>query len=432
MKYIFLDANIFIHFQPYDQICWKDITKDEYRIIIAPITLDELDKHKINPNKKIAKRVKAILPKIENEQNKTDKILEVYMSIPKDETFNRYNLTRIQSDHSLLASVIEFGEVYGLENIILISYDTGPRIRARQIGINVFELDRRFLLKEEDSDEEKELKRLRKENVELKNNLPNVILSFQNGKIYENFEITPIAQTENEYCNVLLDEVKNQHKPFIKERNIDYDNLNDITNFEKNLPIIQNSFFSVTGEQKRNYNKKLNDFYIEYEKIFRERFKYDTILSYAVRLNLKVSNNGTAPANDIDIFLSFPDDTNVLFYNNFPKLKKPKPPFKPQNSYDYDRSHLALPYNRFNLPPEEYIHIIDESYMENTIKHFSLNNEGTAVNFKFQKSLKHNLQFSLEPIWVVAKNNFKIEYKLLIANFPQAITGELNVQIKNS
>ena len=67
MKYIFLDTNIFIHFQFYEQISWQEIVGDEYKLIIAPIVLDELDKHKTNPNKKIAGRVKSILPKIEQE-----------------------------------------------------------------------------------------------------------------------------------------------------------------------------------------------------------------------------------------------------------------------------------------------------------------------------------------------------------------------------
>jgi len=70
MNYIALDTNIFIHFKDFDQIDWKSLTSinDSFTIIIPPVVIDELDKHKYNKNPKISRRVKRILPKIENLQ----------------------------------------------------------------------------------------------------------------------------------------------------------------------------------------------------------------------------------------------------------------------------------------------------------------------------------------------------------------------------
>jgi predicted ribonuclease YlaK len=223
MKYIFLDTNIFIHFQPYEQIPWQKIVEDDYILVIAPIILDELDKHKTNPNKKIAGRIKNILPKIEKEQTNANSIMNACLSVPKDATFDQYNLLRNQQDHALLAAILEFGALNGLENIVFVSHDTGPRMRARQLEIHVIQLDEKYLLPEEESQEEKELKKLRRENIELKNNLPDVVLTFENGEKFKKVEIKPITLTKDEYCSISLQSIEEQHIPFITKKKIDAD-----------------------------------------------------------------------------------------------------------------------------------------------------------------------------------------------------------------
>ena len=436
MKYIFLDTNIFIHFQPYEQIPWREIVEDDYKFVIAPIVLDELDKHKTNPNKKIAGRVKTVLPKIEKEQTNVNGIMNACLPVPKDVTFNQHNLSRNQQDHALLAAILEYGELKGLGNIIFISYDTGPRMRARQLAIHVIQLDDRYLLPEEESQEEKELKKLRKENAELKNNFPDVALTFEDGEKFKKIEIKPIALTEDEYYINLLNPIKREYSPFVEQNGIENNLYGNNSALLENLMATQrklalHGIYEPTSEQKQEYNKTLNAFYSGYEKIFRGKYKWDKILSNTVQLNFKISNSGTAPANDIDIFLIFSSTTKILLYRNFPKYEKPKPPYKPKYAGDIDTSGMAL--NFFYDPPEkEYMRVIDDSVIKNTVECSAikyLDDSSIEVHYKYSESLKHNLGFLLEPIWVISEDNFKIEYKLLISNYPKQVQGELNINI---
>lgn len=437
MKYIFLDTNIFIHFQLYEQIPWQEIVGDEYKLIIAPIVLDELDKHKTNPNKKIAGRVKNILPKIEKEQTNIDSIVDVYLSTPKDDTFNKFNLSKGQQDHALLAAMLEFGELHGLNSIIFISHDTGPRIRARQLGISVIGLDEKYLLPEEDSPEEKELKTLRKENTEFKNSLPKLELTFNHGETFKQIELNPLFRSEDNYLEKELEDIKEKYYPFIVENTEENDAyvsthiaLENLMNTQRRI----NSMFGIsqpTIEQKKEYNQKLQKFHAEYIKIATEKYKWEEILSNAVFLNLDVSNNGTAPANDIDVFLTFPNSVKVLLYDNFPKFEKPKPPYKPKHAGDIDMSGIGVNF-MFNPPAIEYMYIIDKSFVKNSFKHQNVehsDNGNTIIQYKYPNSLKHNLHFPLEPIWVVCKKSFKIKYKLLVSNYPKQIEGELNINV---
>jgi len=56
MNYLFLDTNILLHFKTFDEIKWTDYVIGEYHLSIAPVVLDELDKHKYHVNAKTARR----------------------------------------------------------------------------------------------------------------------------------------------------------------------------------------------------------------------------------------------------------------------------------------------------------------------------------------------------------------------------------------
>ena len=217
MKYLFLDTNIFIHFKYYDQIPWQEIVKDEYKIVIAPIVLDELDKYKTNTDKKNTKRVKNILSKIEKEYQKDNSLILVNLSTPKDKTYEKFELSKNQPDHALLAAILEFEDQHENDGVILISNDTGARIRARSLDISLVELDEEFLLPKGDSTEEKESKKLRKQLEELKNMLPQVELNFDDGKLFKKVELNPLLQTEKDYLETELILLKKTHSPFIIE-----------------------------------------------------------------------------------------------------------------------------------------------------------------------------------------------------------------------
>ena len=432
MKYIFLDTNIFIHFISYEKIPWNEIVGDDYKLIIAPIVLDELDKHKTNQNKKISGRVKKILPKIEQEQTNINSIVDVNLPIPKDDTFNKFNLSKSQQDHALLSTMLEFGEKYGLKNLVFISYDTGPRIRARHLGIYVLQLDDKYLLSEEESQEEIELRKLRQENTELKNTFPKVELTFNDGEVIKKIEISPLFQSEEDYTQKELDIVYERYKPFVIENAINSNTPTLSNDLTKNLKYSNSlGINQPTVDQTEEYNRKLNLFYSEYAKMAKEKYKWDKIISNSVMLNLILSNNGTAPANDIDVILEFPNSVKIYFYKDFPKFEKPTPPYKPKYKGDFDMSWLSVN-NMYNPPAKDYIYIIDKSVEKGTLEKYDiehLDNDNTVIRFRYSNSLKHNMHFSLEPIWVLCKSNFYVKYKLLISNYPKQVEGKLNINL---
>ena len=69
MIYIFVDTNIFLHCKFFIEIPWSELFGNPYKIVLAPVVLDELYKHKRNRNSKIASRAKKVLSRIEQMVN---------------------------------------------------------------------------------------------------------------------------------------------------------------------------------------------------------------------------------------------------------------------------------------------------------------------------------------------------------------------------
>ena len=49
MKYLFLDTNIYLHYQDFEQIQWKEVidTTDDFTIVVVLTVQEEIDKHYI-------------------------------------------------------------------------------------------------------------------------------------------------------------------------------------------------------------------------------------------------------------------------------------------------------------------------------------------------------------------------------------------------
>jgi predicted ribonuclease YlaK len=81
MKYIFLDTNIFLHFQDFEKIDWlSESFSKACKLIIPPVVIDELDEKKIGTNK-IGNHARKILNRFEQlsemEKPKSMKILSL-------------------------------------------------------------------------------------------------------------------------------------------------------------------------------------------------------------------------------------------------------------------------------------------------------------------------------------------------------------------
>lgn len=222
MKYIFLDTNVFMHFNLFDQIDWGKITDTkDYKILISDITLRELDEKKYDKDDKKADRAKKIVSKIEKIideynniiQNKAKSELIILKAISK--VFLEENsLNPDDQDNYLIASMIDYKNKNPDHDIVLITYDSGPKLKAKSFGLNCIKMPEEFLLPKEPSQNDKKLKELQAENLRLKNKIPKLSVVFEDNKqstaliiteqkFSEENKIIRMFDIEKEYKNLI-------------------------------------------------------------------------------------------------------------------------------------------------------------------------------------------------------------------------------------
>ena len=107
MEIIFIDTNIFLHFENFEQIDWLKLSNsDSCKLIISPIVIDELDKHKIS-NSKVGKKARKTLNRIEeiieseNDQIKNRVFIEILNTKPNKKIYEKFDLNFDEQDHRL-------------------------------------------------------------------------------------------------------------------------------------------------------------------------------------------------------------------------------------------------------------------------------------------------------------------------------------------
>lgn len=413
MNFVFLDTNIFIHFQDFDSIDWKNVLNknEDYEIVLAPSVLSELDSHKYHKNSKISRRVKRILPKIE--KYILNKEFPISISIkPKEETFNTNSLDRIDQDDNILAAILEFKKTISeQDSVIFISHDTGPRLKAITLSINTSDLNNKYFIENEPDENELKNKELEKELKKFKNLSPDVKLLFYDKKEYLKVATKEKLEDRLFYINSRLKKIKNEYPYLIEDHS-------------------KSTVFKLSKSQIDDYNKELEKFFSKHEQRIESIYDGIKYLNECIKINLSLFNNGNFPAQDIDVSLHFPDGFLLHTKEELPQiLVKPKEPYKPKHFLDQGRISNTFLHNHFEPTYSSKNIIINTNGIPKIKKTNSYN-----VDFHID-NLKHNQKFDLESLFLKYDDkdlaeNFSIDYEIMVANYPEKIVGKLNVIIK--
>lgn len=429
MQYIFLDTNIFIHFVSFEQIDWEHLTDsaETVVIVIAPMVLEELDKHKYNRNAKIAQKVKKLLPKLEKAHNNEVALrykVQLILKRPSESIFVANNLDKSVQDDNLLASIIDFKEsLAGDQKVLLVTHDVGPRLKAKSLDIAVTPLDDKYLLTNEPDELEIKNRVLQKEINELKNRIPDVDLCFSDKSRVKMYQRQQMDFSREEFVETEVEKVLEEHPYMI------FNSASQSVADNTFAGLTSHPMFALSKSEVNDYNQKLSEYLDEYAVYANGLYSEHYFNKNSIKIELRLENSGTAPAEDIDIDIHFPDGFELLTESNFPERKlKPKPPYRPKNRLDIPNFSTIFP--RFN--PHDSMSGISETLKLNqpSIKRTNSYN----VKFHFD-GLKHHQFFDLEPLYAVFDDimkakGFEMEYKLIISNLAKPVSGKLNVHFK--
>lgn len=149
------------------------------------------------------------------------------------------------------------------------------------------------------------------------------------------------------------------------------------------------------------YNYNLKEFYKQYEAYIKYCSQYENIQLRTIKLNVSIVNEGTCPAENVDIRMHFPDGFELRNEDVSLEMSEPLPPAKPKKPIETLEKLLNQQESLY------YRDIFPDQYFPNPY-------------------LRHEFPDASGPS--IRKTNSY--YEIYADNLPQAKSGQLHVRIE--
>jgi rRNA-processing protein FCF1 len=439
--YIVVDTNTFLHFIDLDQIRWEELFPGKILVlVICPQVIRELNRHKDTPrNPKIRDRATNILRKIEGWVDSESNIalkgsVEVQFRIyDASIDFAAFKLVREVDDDHIIAILIEMQNELPSNSVVLLSKDIGLKLKARTQGFSVVSLPDSALLPEELLPSEKKIKELENQVKELQNIRPKLRLAFADESSKVSLEFQGATELSEANTANSMTAIRNKYPKLVEQKF--QDKADAVSPILQGLSRMNFELGQLTPKKIDEYNRSLDEFFSNYEQYLKDLRSFCEWERRTATLRIFLVNEGTCPADDIDIFMHFPDGFKLFDEDDYLKPpKEPKAPSKPRSALD----QLTSPVIWGGIDPLYRNHSLDLL----TRLPVGPSNVGSPkikrtnsydVTVKIKKA-KHGLIEELDVMYITFDSSstvqsFKIDYSIHASNLPKYIEGSLNVII---
>jgi len=424
-SYCFIDSNSFLHYRMFTDINWNEVTNSSsVLLIVCPAVLRELDQKKFSEyDINIRNRSQQVISKMlematSNKIHKVKKTLDLmFISNEPSIDWEKEGLSTQIPDDRIIASILE--QKNNFKNIILITSDIGLILKAKMKGIKCISLPDEYQLNIKKDKKQKEIEKLRNRITFLENRLPVLKLKILADNEPADFikitlnQITAPSEDElTEKLKVIKDELK--YKSSSKTSDI----FTDLLSYPK--------------YEIERYEKDLDKYIEEMLKYYKKEYKFKELQSRLIELKFIIINNGNLPAEDIDIFMHFPDGFVMFSEDELPKKpKEPEKPILPRTQQEMILNFVKLSVPKFSFSD---ISSINPNINQNFSSRPQIRKKNSyEVKYSLNK-VKHGIQIYLDPVYilfesVVLAKSFKISYSILADNLPEPSNGNLNIVI---
>lgn len=443
-KTIYLDTNIFLHYQPFTQINWLEVVKAEsVTVVIPPITIRELNKHKdSHPRAQIKKRAGETIKKLSGllDSGTTAKITEgVFVFFEdRDSTidFAAHQLNFNIQDDQLIASILLNKQETPEQHLVLVTSDLGLALvaKAGRQGINTQKMPDNYRIADEPDPNENKVKQLEQQIRELNSRTPDLSLVYEDGKQHATIKLPRPISLEKSEIESKITEIKNKY-PQRKQAETKKTAELPQNAIEKASMIAAMSIINlIPQEEIERYNKELENYIPAYTSFLSKNIDYENLKRRTVRLDITLANDGTTPAEDIDIYMHFPDGFQLVEEDELPESPEPpEPPTEPMT--EMQRLANSMRYGSILSQSVLYNPPISSPRLPQNVSSPHIKRVNSyEVHVHIQK-IKHNLQVFLDPLFIIfddfeSAQSFSIEYRILAANIPHEVAGNLHIAIE--
>ena len=358
--------------------------------------------------------------------------------------FVEYKLRLELPDDWLIASALEWRQRHPGDETRIVSADLGISIKAKAhniLALTPFETDK--LSSELDADE-KLIVELKKELAEIKNSLPCLRLCFWEQPETPDllrFKISPPAAFDKAKAEAALQQLRSEHPqlPIPKQamdratwKKMEKEIRRAVSN--RPFPILKaETPMPIQRADAERYNSEVTRFFQSYETYQRELHDYQNARRLMISFEIGLRNTGSAPGEDIDVHLHFPDGFQ-LFNREEDLPSAPQPPDPPRRpgSFGIDRS-TAEAFMRMSTigglamrgpvgpPPNVSSPSIRRTNSYESRSHIIKAKHGYTLrlaNFVAAFGSDESL------------GSFKIDYSISAANLPKAVKDHLSIIVE--
>jgi hypothetical protein len=427
-KYLFLDTNYFEHFPMPDNVDWLKLANcKSIVLLIAPITISELNKHKDGASRpKHRERAAGALRKLASYARQTSPVYvrdRVELKFTAQEPlidFACYRLAPDISDDRLLAAAIEFATANSLSRdcVAIVTADLGLELKTgARTEVHALPLPDSLRLPDEIDEDARRVRALQEQLDSLKAAAPNLSIVSSDGSNVSAVSLRESIDFDEDSLKRTM-EVLRGELPYLAAH-----------------PAPPNGWRFLNDDPRilDAYNQRLSFYFEQMRTWLSKSLKTYEWHRLTIELELHIKNEGGKPATDIEVELGFPDGLQVLSKDQLREFDaKPEPPLMPTGN-----SHHLTRGPQLHLGKLE-LHNLDRVWnqLQAHAGVASLHNEGTRQWVRVcVPTVKHQRDQTLPSVFVHFENSssvksFPISYEILASNHPKTFPGTPNVVVK--
>jgi hypothetical protein len=184
----------------------------------------------------------------------------------------------------------------------------------------------------------------------------------------------------------------------------------------------------ISPDEYERYNQDVDEYIASYKQYMRDAWELQAATRRSLRFEIEIRNVGTAPADDVDILLQFPDGFRLFSKDDVPDFpKEPCPPRKPRSRMQIMADSISripsLDLPRPSLPDFKMLSsfTIDRTGSYDVRDHFA--------------RIKHGASVVLPEMFLTfdsyeSASSFVCRCTVRPANLPEPITEELHFVIE--
>lgn len=431
---LFLDTNIFMQYQPVDQIPWPDLLQAEsVLLLVTTSVMRELDEYKDQGNRRQRERARLALKLIIAGESGDDirpgvKIL--FRHQPPRIDFESAALDRTSPDDQLLAAVLDYRAANPDADIRLATHDVGPRIKAKHLGISTYEIPPKYLLPDEPDPLEAKVREPQAELARYQNAQPKLALTFGDGAKHRKISLPRWKDISEEWVTAEMAQLRAKYP---KKHLSDYLKGTGSSTVLLSNVIAENLKLEVPPDEIQRYNDDLDNFFNKYEQYLRTSHTMSQAERRAFELDIVLVNTGTISARDIDVYLYLPD--GFLVIESRPQApEEPQPPVPPRSHGRKLQDLLALS-QVFRSP-------VDFDSLDLPVPGKNVSDPEIQKTDRYEvyfsvRVAKQGASIALGPVWIIfgpedELRPFTVEYRIVADNVPGDVTDQLHVVVSEA